>query len=270
MPSRRACRAVQVDPGGVENQRLHCLHDDLLRPPSAISSHAWASHAHRARARARAFLAAFSLAVAGWTGSFGIARAWDHDRMLAAAQKLGANASAGVRALQPVLLAAQPLDDLGKLVAVNDFFNRRIVFREDTEVWQQPDYWASPLETLYQGQGDCEDYAVAKYFSLLALGMPTTRLRMVYVLAQVGGPGAAQMPHMVLAYYAVPSAEPMILDNLMGEVRSASRRSDLTPVFSFNSDGLWQGTGGPSAGDPVARLSRWRGVLAKARTEGFQ
>ena len=187
--------------------------------------------------------------------------------MLAAAQKLGPGAVAGARALQPLLAAAQPLDDLGKLAAVNDFFNRRIVFREDIEVWQQPDYWASPLETLNQGQGDCEDYAVAKYFSLLAIGVQPARLRMVYVLAQVG---AAQMPHMVLAYYAAPGAEPMILDNLVGELRSASRRPDLTPVFSFNSDGLWQGTGGPSAGDPVARLSRWRGVLAKARTEGFQ
>ena len=215
-------------------------------------------------------MAALALAVAGWAWTGGALRAWDQDRMLAAAQKLGPGAVAGVRALQPVLAAALPLDDLGKLAAVNDFFNRRIVFREDIEVWQQLDYWASPLETLDKGQGDCEDYAVAKYFSLLALGMPTARLRLVYVLAQVGGPGAAQMPHMVLAYYAGPGAEPMILDNLLGELRSASRRPDLTPVFSFNSDGLWQGTGGPSAGDPVARLSRWRGVLAKARTEGFQ
>ena len=205
------------------------------------------------------------MAAWAWTGP--AALAWDQDRMLAAAQKLGPGAVAGARALQPLLAAAQPLDDLGKLAAVNDFFNRRIVFREDIEVWQQPDYWASPLETLNQGQGDCEDYAVAKYFSLLAIGVQPARLRMVYVLAQVG---AAQMPHMVLAYYAAPGAEPMILDNLVGELRSASRRPDLTPVFSFNSDGLWQGTGGPSAGDPVARLSRWRGVLAKARTEGFQ
>jgi hypothetical protein len=75
---------------------------------------------------------------------------------------------------------------------------------------------------------------------------------------------------MVLAYYATPQAEPLILDNLIGEVRAASRRPDLTPVFSFNSEGLWQGVGQQSAGDPVARLSRWREVLAKARAEGFQ
>ncbi|MEO6409612.1 MAG: transglutaminase-like cysteine peptidase [Burkholderiaceae bacterium] len=226
--------------------------------------------ARRGPARWRAGAAGLALALAGFGWSGTALQAWDQDRMLAAAQKVGPGAVAGVRALQPVLAAALPLDDLGKLAVVNDFFNRRIVFREDIEIWGQLDYWASPLETLNQGQGDCEDYAIAKYFSLLALGMPTARLRMVYVLAQVGGPGGAQMPHMVLAYYAAPGAEPMILDNLLGELRSASRRADLTPVFSFNSDGLWQGTGGPSAGDPVARLSRWRGVLAKARPEGFQ
>ena len=197
-------------------------------------------------------------------------RAWDQDRMLAAASKVGPGALAGVRALLPLLAAAQPLDDTAKLVAINDFYNRRIVFREDLEVWQQVDYWASPLETLNQGQGDCEDYAIAKYFSLLALGIPTAKLRLVYVGAELGGPGGVQQPHMVLAYYATPGGEPMILDNLLAELRTASRRPDLTPVFSFNSDGLWQGVGGPSAGDPVARLSRWRAVLAKARTEGFQ
>jgi hypothetical protein len=73
----------------------------------------------------------------------------------------------------------------------------------------------------------------------------------------------------VLAYYAQPNAEPLVLDNLIGEIRPSSRRPDLAPVFSFNSEGLWQGTGAQSAGDPVARLSRWREVLAKARAEGF-
>jgi hypothetical protein len=63
----------------------------------------------------------------------------------------------------------------------------------------------------------------------------------------------------------------LILDNLVSEVRPASRRPDLSPVFSFNSEGLWQGVGAqPAGGDPVSRLSRWRDLLAKARLEGFQ
>jgi hypothetical protein len=74
---------------------------------------------------------------------------------------------------------------------------------------------------------------------------------------------------MVLAYYAQPDAEPLILDNLQPELKPASARPDLAPVFSFNSEGLWQGVGATSAGSAVARLSIWREALAKIRAEGF-
>jgi predicted transglutaminase-like cysteine proteinase len=193
-------------------------------------------------------------------------RAWDADRMMQAAQRHGARAAASVRQLQPLLAQAAALDDEAKLQAINQFFNRRVRYAEDIEVWGQVDYWATPLEMLAQGRGDCEDYAIAKYFSLVAAGMPVARLRMVYVRARLEG---AVQAHMVLAYYATPSAEPLILDSLIDDVRPASRRPDLTPVFSFNSEGLWQGVGGLSAGDPVARLSRWREVLVKVKEEGF-
>lgn len=189
--------------------------------------------------------------------------------MSQAAQRQGPKAMDGVRALQVLLTAALDADEETRLKAVNQFFNRRIQFRDDIEVWGQADYWASPLEMLEKGQGDCEDFAIAKYLSLVSLGMPVAKLRLVYVRAQLGGPGGVVQAHMVLAYYAQPQAEPLILDNLITELRPASRRPDLTPVFSFNSDGLWQGVGGATAGDPLVRLSRWREVLAKARAEGF-
>ena len=196
-------------------------------------------------------------------------RAWDADRAVQAAQRIGPRAVQGLRQLQPVLAALAEADDPARLEAVNQFFNRRIVFRDDAEVWHVADYWASPLETLGQGMGDCEDFAIAKYFSLLAAGLPAARMRLVYVRLQLGGAGGSSQAHMVLAYYAEPQSEPLILDNLVGDIRPASRRPDLTPVFSFNSDGLWQGTSAQSVGDPAARLSRWRDVLQKARAEGF-
>ncbi len=196
-------------------------------------------------------------------------RARDAQRLQAAARHLGPQAVAGLHALEPLLDAASEFDDAGKLLAVNQFFNRRIRFREDAEVWGQADYWASPLELLAKGEGDCEDFAIAKYFSLLALGMPSSQLRLVYVQAQRAGAQIRAQPHMVLAHYASPGGDPAILDNLVAEVRPASQRADLTPVFSFNSDGLWQGLGAQTAGNPLARLSRWREVLAKARAEGF-
>ena len=200
-----------------------------------------------------------------WPGA--ASQAWDSERMQVAARRIGGQAAASTRALQDMMNGALRQDDAGKLDAVNQFFNRQVLFRDDTVAWGLVDYWASPIETLGQGQGDCEDYAIGKYFTLLAMGMPTARLRLVYVRAQLAGLVQA---HMVLAYYAAPGAEPLILDNLIGELRPASRRPDLEPVFSFNSDGLWQGTGSQTAGDPLARMSRWREVLAKARAEGFQ
>lgn len=196
--------------------------------------------------------------------------AWDAERMVVASRHLQPRAQAAVQELQALIGRAAGQDDAQRLSEINQFFNRRIAFRDDTQVWNQLDYWASPLESLDKGAGDCEDYTIAKYFSLLAAGVPVDKLRLVYVRAQIGGPQGAAQAHMVLAYYAAPAAEPLILDNLITEVRPASRRPDLTPVFSFNSEGLWQGVGPQAAGDPVARLSRWREILVKARAEGFQ
>jgi predicted transglutaminase-like cysteine proteinase len=197
------------------------------------------------------------------------AQAFDADQMLRSAQARGGQATAGARALQGLLASLDGQDESARLVAINQFFNRRITFAADTEAWGQVDYWASPLETLALGRGDCEDYVVAKYYGLLAAGVPVAHLRLVYVRATLGGPGGAVQPHMVLAHYATPGAEPSILDNLVGDIRPASRRRDLEPVFSFNGEGLWQGVGTSRAGDPAARLSRWRDVQAKARAEGF-
>jgi predicted transglutaminase-like cysteine proteinase len=194
-------------------------------------------------------------------------RAFDRARMRSAAERLGPQAVTALGPLQEMLQRAAGLDDEARLEPVNAWFNRRVIFRTDDAASDEADHWASPLETLQAGHGDCEDYAIAKYFSLVAAGTPVARLRLVYVRAQIAGnEGQA---HMVLAYYPQPNAEPLILDNLVTSVRPASRRPDLTPVFSFNSEGLWQGVGAQSAGDPQARLSRWRLVLTKARAEGF-
>lgn len=156
-----------------------------------------------------------------------------------------------------------------KLARVNEFFNSRIVFEDDVSIWQQADYWATPLETLVRGRGDCEDFAIAKYISLLALGIPESSLRLIYVRAQISGAGGSySQAHMVLGYYADPSSEPQILDNLVGRIERASLRTDLTPVFSFNGVGLWAG-GIRADSDPTSRLSRWRDLLRRARDEGL-
>ena len=196
------------------------------------------------------------------------AAAWDADTMLRAAARQGPRAVAGARALQAALASLDGADEPARLQVINDFFNHRIAFKTDQEVWGQEDYWASPLEMLGKGAGDCEDYVIGKYFSLLVAGVPVAKLRLVYVRATlIGGSVAA---HMVLAYYPSAGAEPLVLDNLIGQIKPAHLRPDLAPVFSFNGDGLWQGVGDQRASDPAGHLSPWREVMEKARAEGFQ
>jgi len=222
--------------------------------------------------RRQAFVLALLLVVALGCGLLlgpGSARAWDADRFLRQSQRFGPRATEIAQALIETIQLSMRGDEEQRLTVINQFFNRRILFREDTEVWGQIDYWASPLEMFGKGAGDCEDYAIGKYFALTAAGIAPARLRLVYVKAMLGGVGGVQQAHMVLAYYPGPTAEPLILDNLIGDIRPASRRPDLVPVFSFNADGLWQGTQGPDAGDPTQRLSRWREVLAKVREQGL-
>jgi predicted transglutaminase-like cysteine proteinase len=192
--------------------------------------------------------------------------------MQAAAKRLGPAGEDFVGPLQGLLAALPALaGDAARLQAVNRFFNERVRFATDLAVWGEEDHWASPLETLHKGRGDCEDFAIAKYAALLAAGVTPARMRLVYVRAQIESPGQppTAQPHMVLAYQAQPGDDPLILDNLRPDVLPATRRPDLIPVFSFGTEGLWHGTGSQSAGDPLRRLSRWRAVWAKLQQEGF-
>ena len=184
-----------------------------------------------------------------------------------ALERYGAQAAQTVGAWRKLIEESRALDENQKLDAVNTFFNRRMLFRPDMEVWQQEDYWATPLEFMGRGAGDCEDFAIAKYITLLLLNVENDRLRLIYVRAKSGA--TSSIAHMVLGYYPQATAEPLVLDNLISSVRPASQRADLSPIFSFNSDGLWVGTAAASSADPTARLSRWRDVLQRMRQEGL-
>ena len=223
-------------------------------------------------ARAAAWLRATLLRLLGVLALVALSvQAVDPDRLLKSAQKYGPTAIANARALQQVMASVAGRDDAAKIKAVNDFYNQRLAYMEDIDNWGQVDYWASPLESLGKGAGDCEDYAIGKYFTLTSLGVPHARLRMVYVRASIAGAPNGFVAHMVLAYYPTPEAEPLVLDNLRPEIHPAGERPDLSPVFSFNAEGLWQGVGSIRAnGDPMTRLSKWREVVARARQDGFQ
>jgi predicted transglutaminase-like cysteine proteinase len=171
---------------------------------------------------------------------------------------------------QTLINEARSIPEPDKLKRINDFFNRRVQFGDDQTIWNAPDYWATPLETIGKGAGDCEDFAIVKYFSLKELGVAKEKLRLTYVKAKIGGASSnVSQAHMVLTYYATTDAEPLVLDNLLNDIRPASRRPDLTPVFSFNSDGIFTGVAAQPTG-PVDKLSRWKDLISKMKAEGYE
>ncbi|WP_298188040.1 cysteine protease LapG [uncultured Pseudomonas sp.] len=168
-----------------------------------------------------------------------------------------------ILAWEAQIQASSASSEIDKLTEVNRFFNRQIRFSDDINIWRQNDYWATPVEMLVKGAGDCEDYSLAKYFTLRRLGIPSEKLRITYVKAL-----NYNQAHMVLTYYASPGAEPLVLDNLINVIKPASQRRDLLPVYAFNAEGLYLPGSNSKKGDSK-KLSRWQDLLNKMRTEGF-
>ena len=195
----------------------------------------------------------------------------NYDKLLSTlTTRWGAGPTAKFNAWRALIASVAAAQDPERLKKINDFFNRQMQYGIDPDVWADPDYWATPMESIGKGAGDCEDFVIAKYYTLLEAGVAPEKLRLIYV--RVKQEAAAPIAHMVLGYYAQPESEPLILDNLLGDVRPAIKRTDLVPVFSFNKEGVFAGISGkdtaPAGG--ISRLSRWEDLLKRARAEGFE
>ncbi len=167
-----------------------------------------------------------------------------------------------------LVASAQEKSEQEKLVLVNNFFNQNVLWVSDFDHYGIEDYWATPLEVLASGGGDCEDFSIGKYFTLLALKVPMDKLTITYVKAQHINP--INRSHMVLTYYAKPAAVPLVLDNLIPEIKPASERRDLTPVYSFNGQGLWlskERASGKSIASGPSGISLWREMIARMAKE---
>ncbi|MDO6687930.1 MULTISPECIES: transglutaminase-like cysteine peptidase [unclassified Agarivorans] len=145
----------------------------------------------------------------------------------------GDKAEQRVRAWRQVISDGHALSETEQLHTVNDFFNQ-MQFVDDIDVWGQKDYWATPVEFLGAAAGDCDDFSIAKYFSLIELGVSDEKMRLVYVKSLT-----YNQFHMVVAYYQTPSSVPIILDNINPTILPATQRDDLVPIYSFNGQHLW-------------------------------
>jgi len=181
------------------------------------------------------------------------------------AQQFGPVARNRLTSWKEILTAPKykKMSEREKLELVNDFMNQT-TFIDDIKHWGKEDYWATPIEFLSTNGGDCEDFSIAKYFTLRALGVPDDKLRITYVKELV----IYNQAHMVLAYFPTPDDEPLVLDNINKTIQPASKRSDLLPVYSFNGSNLWlakEQTGRAQSVGGSDRIGHWRDLQARLR-----
>jgi predicted transglutaminase-like cysteine proteinase len=142
---------------------------------------------------------------------------WDFSLISRKAQALYGPLGDGkprIDAWQQLLATQKQVSELDQLNVVNQFFNKQVRYVEDIDLWHEVDYWETPIEALWKGAGDCEDYAIAKYFSLRHLGVASDKLRITYVKAL-----RLNRAHMVLTYYSSPEAMPLVLDSLIDAIK---------------------------------------------------
>lgn len=178
----------------------------------------------------------------------------DENTLADAKKQYGIEAQERLLEWQDLVREDTSTTEMEKLIKVNHFFNQ-IRFVSDSLHWKQNDYWATPVEFLASGGGDCEDFSLAKYFTLKAMGIEEKKLNLTYVKAI-----ELKQAHMVMTYFKTPEADPLVLDNLIDTIKLASQRLDLLPVYSFNGAGLWlakqRGRGKYLGGSE--RLRRWQ------------
>lgn len=183
----------------------------------------------------------------------------------------GKPAAGQVLRWQEMLANLSELSNFEKVKSVNHYFAQSIDYELDQSVYGKIDYWASLGETLAHSKGDCEDVAIAKYISLRMAGIPDSNLRLMYVKAKTNqGTVYLAESHIVLAYYDYKDSEPYILDSLIPEIKSSSKRLDLKLIYSFNKEGLWLGEKQKYYSKPSEHLSRWSYVLEKTEQQGIQ
>jgi len=162
-----------------------------------------------------------------------------------------------------VSLQHAPLEE--KLIKINSFFNQ-FVSDYDANVWKKEDYWATPLEFTAKGRGDCEDYAIGKYFALKEVGIDKDKLFIFIVKEQT-----AKDYHMVLAYVQNLKSSPLVLDNLSWKILPLEQRVDLKPLYGFNEKNVYLNGKMMPLSDAFIKshpeISLWFDVITKVNKE---
>ena len=122
---------------------------------------------------------------------------------------------------------------LERLKKINTYLNK-LTYKDDILNNKQSDYWATPKEFLTSGTGDCEDYAIIKYFTLVRLGFNPDNLYITIVYA-----ARLKNYHMVLSYFIKDGEAPLILDNINNKILNLTKRNDLKIKAFLNTNGVY-------------------------------
>ena len=129
-----------------------------------------------------------------------------------------------------------------KFGLINRAINLSIVYTSDRLLHAVGDVWSSALETFSAGQGDCEDFAIAKYVALREAGIAAQDLRLL-----IGRIPAIAQAHAVVA--ARLDGRWLILDNRRMAMVEDIDASELQPMFALDDAGVRQ------FGTPVTAVS---------------
>jgi len=124
---------------------------------------------------------------------------------------------------------AQQVDGLSGaalLDRVNRTVNAAMTYKSDRAAWGVDDYWATPVEMAQQGAGDCEDFAIAKYWALRSLGLLDEQMQLV-VLQDT----RRQLFHAVLVVHTASGA--YVLDNVSNRLLADTAYPQYQPIMSF-------------------------------------
>lgn len=167
--------------------------------------------------------------------------------------------------------------DYEALEAFNVFVNRNVYTESDGVLYNEDDHWATPIEILRSGYGDCEDFALMKYVGLLASGVSPSKLAIGIGTVYHGDARDAlgAKPHAALLYSEDGTfANPLVLDNYVTSIRpyrananEKKYRHDLVLKMRVNASGAFMMDSGRDA--PVALMNKFTDFTARAKREGF-
>ena len=155
---------------------------------------------------------------------------WDNAVFEAISKDYGEAAGNRMRKVHHLIIENQDRPVNEKLELVNDFMNA-LPWIADPDIWKREDYWATGLETLTTFGGDCEDIAIAKFMTLLLMGIPEDKMGFAYVQTSNGE------RHMVMVYKDSPEVDSLILDNQHPDVLPSRQRRDLLAIYAFQNNG---------------------------------